>query len=111
MAELGSRRLLLVLTDAPQWKYDEDGPRRSELWRYIAPGRVEDYFPIVRNWASTKERIDIEGTVYPVSSGNQVWYTDCKTVTVCLSAAGHRRLVTVPAAWLFKLIVRRAGGS
>jgi len=104
---LHGRRLLLVLANNPRWQCEDDGPRRMELHRHVAPMRVRDYFPIVRNWASRKDRIEVNGTVYPVSTGNQVWYLDRNEVTICFWGGGERCITTMPAPWLFQFVAQR----
>jgi hypothetical protein len=99
-----SRRLLLVLSDVPDWQREEDGLRRIETYKYVAPSRVKDYFPIVRNWASTKERIQVGETIYPVSSGNQVWYSDGTIARGCVAIGREREFITVPVLGLHHLL-------
>jgi hypothetical protein len=104
---LASRRMLLVLSDYPGWRCEDDGPRRIEVRRFVLLKEAARYFPIVRNWSSRKESLEVNGEVYPVSSGNQVWHTDGTTVTLCLSNAGERQVTTVPVAWLHEFLMRQ----
>jgi len=104
---LACRRMLLVLSDYPKWQCEEDGPRRMEARRFVRLKEAERYFPVVRNWSSHKDMVEIDGQVYPVSNGNQVWHTDGTTVTLCLSNAGERMVTTVPVAWLHEALLRQ----
>jgi hypothetical protein len=104
---LASRRMLLVLSDYPGWRCEDDGPRRIEVRRFVLLKEAARYFPIVRNWSSRKESLEVNGETYPVSSGNQVWHTDGTTVTLCLSNAGERQVTTVPVAWLHEFLLRQ----